>query len=167
MRQIVSCNSEKRPHWVGDGFPLRSPLSAERSAAAASPFLLLDFAGPHHFGPMAGAPRGVGAHPHKGFETVTLVSHGEVEHRDSTVAGGVIGPGDVQWMTAGSGILHQEYHPADVTARGGAFEMVQLWVNLAAKHKSAAPGYQNMTRDLIPAVTEGAAQIRVIAGRCH
>lgn len=102
-----------------------------------------------------------------GFETVTLVSHGEVEHRDSTGAGGVIRPGDVQWMTAGSGILHQEYHSPDVTARGGAFEMVQLWVNLAAKHKCAAPGYQNMTRDLIPAVTEGAAQIRVIAGRCH
>src|SRR5690606_1700931 len=110
------------------------------------------------------APRGVGAHPHKGFETVTIVYQGEVEHRDSTGAGGVIGPGDVQWMTAGNGILHQEYHSSEFTRKGGAFEMVQLWVNLPAKDKSAKPGYQNITRDIIPTLNDGAAAIRVIAG---
>lgn len=164
MRQIVSYQTEKRPHWVGDGFPVRSLLSHDRAGTAASPFLLLDYAGPHHFTPKQGAPRGVGAHPHKGFETVTIVYQGEVEHHDSTGAGGVIGPGDVQWMTAGRGILHQEYHSTAFTRQGGDFEMVQLWVNLPARDKSADPGYQNITHDQIPIVQDGRARIRVIAG---
>lgn len=164
MRKIVGNHIEKRAHWVGDGFLVRSLLSHETAGSFASPFLLLDYAGPHQFGPKQGAPRGVGAHPHKGFETVTIVYQGEVEHRDSTGAGGVIGPGDVQWMTAGNGILHQEYHSPAFTRQGGAFEMVQLWVNLPAKDKSAKPGYQNITHDIIPTVNDSGAAIRVIAG---
>lgn len=164
MRRIVGQFSEQRQHWVGDGFPVRSLLSHERAGEAASPFLLLDYAGPHRFGPKQGAPRGVGSHPHKGFETVTIVYQGEVEHRDSTGAGGIIGVGDVQWMTAGNGILHQEYHSPAFTLTGGDFEMVQLWVNLPARDKGAAAGYQNITKDIIPAVREDGATLRVIAG---
>ncbi len=128
-----------------------------------SPFLLLDYAGPRTFEP-ARQPRGVGQHPHRGFETVTIVYQGEVEHRDSTGAGGVIGPGDVQWMTAASGILHEEFHSRAFTATGGAFEMVQLWVNLPAKDKSAPPGYQTLLDAEIPVVALPGGTLRVIAG---
>jgi len=112
----------------------------------------------------------VGQHPHRGFETVTIVYNGEVEHRDSTGQGGVIGPGDVQWMTAGSGILHEEFHSTDYARTGGPFEMVQLWVNLPAKDKMTAPGYQAILNSDIPALplTDAAGaqagQVRVIAG---
>lgn len=164
MRSITANYSQKTPHWVGDGFPVRTLLSHDRRGVTASPFLLLDYAGPHDFAAKPGSERGVGSHPHKGFETVTIVYDGEVEHRDSTGAGGVIGPGDVQWMTAGSGVLHQEYHSADFAARGGRFEMVQLWVNLPSADKSATPGYQHITDAQIPVVTEGQQTIRVIAG---
>ena len=115
--------------------------SATTLGRHVSPFLLLDYAGPAEFEPAARA-RGVGEHPHRGFETVTIVYSGEVEHRDSTGQGGVIGPGDVQWMTAGAGILHEEFHSPAFTRSGGLLEMVQLWVNLPARHKMAAPGYQ-------------------------
>ncbi|MFV8775840.1 pirin family protein, partial [Yersinia enterocolitica] len=110
--------------------------------------------------------RGVGQHPHRGFETVTIVYDGEVEHRDSTGKGGIIGPGDVQWMTAGGGILHEEFHSDAFAKRGGAFEMVQLWVNLPAKDKMTAPGYQAIRNETIPqvALPEGAGSLRVIAG---
>lgn len=164
MRDITGVFSEKRQHWVGDGFPVRSLLSHHAAGAAASPFLLLDHAGPYEFSPKLGQPRGVGAHPHKGFETVTIVYDGEVEHRDSTGAGGVIGPGDVQWMTAGDGIIHEEFHSPEFTRKGGAFEMVQLWVNLPAKDKSAPAGYQNITHDMIPVVENNGVSVRVIAG---
>jgi redox-sensitive bicupin YhaK (pirin superfamily) len=108
----------------------------------------------------------VGQHPHRGFETVTIVYDGEVSHRDSTGAGGTIGPGDVQWMTAGGGIIHEEFHSAGFTKTGGPFRMVQLWVNLPAKDKMATPGYQGITSADIPVVElgDGAGRARIIAG---
>jgi redox-sensitive bicupin YhaK (pirin superfamily) len=144
---------------------VRSLFSYQGDTAALSPFLLLDYAGPHDFAPAA-RPRGVGQHPHRGFETVTIVYDGEVSHRDSTGAGGTIGPGDVQWMTAAGGILHEEFHSPAYTAKGGPFRMVQLWVNLPAKDKMAKPGYQGITDADIPAVDlpGGAGTARVIAG---
>ncbi len=165
MRNILSASTAPAGHWVGDGFPVRSLFSHMNGSNDNTPFLLLDYGGPHDFAP-AKTPRGVGAHPHKGFETVTIVYDGEVEHGDSTGRGGVIREGDVQWMTAGKGILHKEFHSPDFTARGGRFEMVQLWVNLPAKDKSATPGYQGITDAQIPAVDlpDGAGRLRVIAG---
>lgn len=109
MKKILGVYSAPRPHWVGDGFPVRSLFSYSSHGKQLSPFLLLDYAGPTNFTPTS-RPRGVGEHPHRGFETVTIVYKGEVAHRDSTGQGGVIGPGDVQWMTAGAGILHEEFH---------------------------------------------------------
>lgn len=165
MRQILGIYSAPRQHWVGDGFPVRTLLSHHDQGAHISPFIMLDYAGPAKFEPTS-ERRGVGAHPHKGFETVTVVYEGEVEHRDSTGAGGVIGPGDVQWMTAASGILHEEYHSPAFARTGGNFEMVQLWVNLPAKDKSAKPGYQTLLKADIPTVElpGGAGSLRVIAG---
>jgi hypothetical protein len=130
-----------------------------------SPFLLFDYAGPMEFSPTT-ERRGVGEHPHRGFETVTIVYHGEVEHRDSTGGGGRIGPGDVQWMTAAAGIVHEEFHGRDFARRGGLFEMVQLWVNLPAKDKKAPAGYQAISRDQIPVIplAEERGSVRVIAG---
>lgn len=165
MRKILSTSTAPRGHWVGDGFPVRSLFSHMSGENQNTPFLMLDYGGPHEFGPAA-RPRGVDVHPHKGFETVTIVYQGEVEHGDSTGRGGVIRAGDVQWMTAGSGILHKEFHSQDFTASGGTFEMVQLWVNLPARDKSTAPGYQGITDARIPVVDlpEGAGRLRVIAG---
>ncbi len=165
MRNILGVFSAPRPHWVGDGFPVRSLFSRQTLGEHISPFLMLDYAGPHIFDP-ADQPRGVGQHPHRGFETVTIVYEGEVEHRDSTGAGGVIGPGDVQWMTAASGILHEEFHSRAFTEKGGVLEMVQLWVNLPARDKMAAPGYQAILGRHIPSVPlpGGAGSVRVIAG---
>ncbi|KQO01487.1 MULTISPECIES: pirin family protein [Stenotrophomonas] len=165
MKKISGLYSAPRPHWVGDGFPVRSLFSYNTHGRQLSPFLLLDHAGPAEFAP-ASTPRGVGQHPHRGFETVTIVYDGEVAHRDSTGAGGEIGPGDVQWMTAASGILHEEFHSEAFTRRGGRLEMVQLWVNLPASDKMAAPGYQNITNADIPVVPLAgeAGTVRVIAG---
>ncbi|WP_374395914.1 pirin family protein [Tabrizicola sp.] len=166
MRNILGIYSAPRPHWVGDGFPVRSMLSHFEQGEHVSPFILLDYAGPVDFEPTA-ARRGVGEHPHRGFETVTIVYDGEVEHSDSTGAGGTIGPGDVQWMTAASGILHQEYHSPTFARKGGRFEMVQLWVNLPAKDKMSKPGYQTLLAKDIPTVSlpDGAGSLRVIAGQ--
>ena len=165
MRKIVSTATAPAGHWVGDGFPVRSLFSHMGGSNVNTPFLMLDYGGPSEFEP-ASVPRGVGVHPHKGFETVTIVYDGEVEHGDSTGNGGVIREGDVQWMTAGNGILHKEFHSHDFTASGGKFEMVQLWVNLPAKDKSTAPGYQGIADAQIPAVDlpDGAGRLRVIAG---
>jgi hypothetical protein len=150
---------------VGDGFPVRSLFSHASHGEHVSPFLLLDYAGPAEFAP-ADKPRGVGTHPHRGFETVTIVYKGEVEHRDSTGKGGVIGPGDVQWMTAAGGILHKEFHSQAFTRKGGTLEMVQLWVNLPAKDKNNEPGYQTLLDRDIPSVAlpNDAGTLRVIAG---
>lgn len=154
-------------HWVGDGFPVHGMFGySGPGVAERSPFLLLDYAAPTQFGPNAGHRRGVGQHPHRGFETVTIVYDGEVEHRDSTGAGGVIGAGDVQWMTAGGGIVHEEFHSAAYSRRGGPFEMVQLWVNLPAKDKMTPAHYQSIVDAQIPVVAlpANAGQVRVIAG---
>ncbi|MGH6996796.1 MAG: pirin family protein, partial [Phenylobacterium sp.] len=143
MKKILGVYSAPRPHWVGDGFPVRSLFSYDSHGRHMSPFLLLDYAGPAKFEPAA-KPRGVGQHPHRGFETVTIAYQGGVEHRDSAGNHGTIGPGDVQWMTAASGIVHEEWHEREFTRRGGTMEMAQLWVNLPAKHKMAAPAYQDI-----------------------
>ncbi len=165
LKQIQGVYSAPRPHWVGDGFPVRSMFSYGDHGAQLSPFLLLDYGGPVQFEPTR-QRRGVGVHPHRGFETVTIVYDGEVAHRDSTGAGGLIGPGDVQWMTAASGILHEEYHSPGFAERGGPMEMVQLWVNLPARSKMDAPGYQNILNAQVPSVDlpEAAGRVRVIAG---
>lgn len=165
MRKVTGISAAPRPHWVGDGFPVRSMFSYNDAGPGLSPFLLLDYAGPYQFEPTT-ARRGVGQHPHRGFETVTIVYEGEVEHKDSTGAGGTIGPGDVQWMTAAGGIVHEEYHSPAFARRGGGFEMVQLWVNLPARDKLAEPGYQTLLDAQIPSVPlpDEAGKVRVIAG---
>ena len=165
MRQALAVYDPPSPHWVGDGFFVRSLLSPHEQGESASPFLLLDYAAPSSFEPTT-QRRGVGEHPHRGFETVTIVYSGEVAHRDSTGAGGEIGPGDVQWMTAGAGILHEEFHSKAFAKSGGEMEMAQLWVNLPAKHKSANPRYQTLSKAEIPTVElpDGAGALRVIAG---
>ena len=165
MKKILGVHTAPRPHWVGDGFPVRALFNQLAFAQPLSPFLMLDYAGPAQFAP-AETKRGVGQHPHRGFETVTIVYQGEVDHRDSTGAGGHIGPGDVQWMTAASGIIHEEFHSEAFTRQGGTMEMVQLWVNLPAKDKMAAPGYQTLLDANIPSVPlpNDAGRVRVIAG---
>ncbi|EKT4467836.1 pirin family protein [Pseudomonas sp. p1(2021b)] len=165
MKKILGIHRSPHGHWVGDGFPVRSLFTYDNLARHISPFLLLDYAGPHDFTPTT-ARRGVGQHPHRGFETVTIVYQGELEHRDSTGAGGLIGPGDVQWMTAANGILHEEFHSPAFARSGGTLEMVQLWVNLPARDKRAAAGYQTLLSTDIPVVSlEGeAGSLRVIAG---
>lgn len=165
-KTVLSTRSAPERHWVGDGFPVHGLFGYSGAGVAErSPFLLLDYAAPTTFTPTT-ARRGVGSHPHRGFETVTIVYDGEVEHRDSTGAGGIIGAGDVQWMTAGGGIIHEEFHSSAYAASGGPFEMVQLWVNLPAKHKMSTPGYQGITSDTIPQLSlkEGDVRVRIIAG---
>lgn len=166
MKSLIGIYQTKQQHWVGDGFPVRSLFSYDTFGQSLSPFLLLDYAGPTHFTP-TNKPRGVGSHPHRGFETVTIVYQGEVAHRDSTGSGGVIRTGDVQWMTAGSGIIHEEFHSPEFSQSGGELEMVQLWVNLPAKDKMTAPRYQGITQAEIPVVIfpNQAGQLRVIAGQ--
>lgn len=165
MKRILGLYTSQRPHWVGDGFPVRTLFSYDRQGKDISPFLLLDHAAPAEFAP-TGERRGVGQHPHRGFETVTIVYQGELEHRDSTGSGGRIGPGDVQWMTAGAGILHEEFHSEAFARQGGFMEMVQLWVNLPAKDKMAPPGYQTILDGDIPdiALKDDAGRLRLIAG---
>ncbi|UZM14605.1 pirin family protein [Pseudomonas kielensis] len=165
MKNIIGIYTSPKMHWVGDGFPVRTLFSYDNLGKHISPFLLLDHAGPAEFTP-TNARRGVGQHPHRGFETVTIVYDGEVEHRDSTGSGGKIGPGDVQWMTAASGILHEEFHSQAFAKRGGTLEMVQLWVNLPAKDKMADPGYQTLLDADIPniALPDQAGSLRLIAG---
>lgn len=165
MKKLAYIKRSNGNHWVGNGFPVQSIFSYRDIAAEISPFLLMDYAGPARFEPTE-ERRGVGQHPHRGFETVTIVYDGQVSHHDSTDAGGTIGPGEVQWMTAGSGIIHEEYHGDDYARNGGPFEMIQLWVNLPAKHKMTKPGYQGITKDQIPevALPDNAGKVRVIAG---
>lgn len=164
-KTILGRYGNDRGHWVGDGFPVRSLFSYNNLGAQVSPFLLLDYAGPHYFEPTTDR-RGVGEHPHRGFETVTIVYDGEVEHRDSAGNGGIIGPGDVQWMTAASGIIHEEYHSPAFAKTGGPFRMVQLWVNLPAKDKMAPGGYQGIVSADIPIVElpDAGGTARIIAG---
>jgi quercetin 2,3-dioxygenase len=165
MKKLMSVQGNDRGHWVGDGFPVRTLFFYQDMGEQMSPFLMLDFAGPMQFPPTT-ARKGVGSHPHRGFETVTFVYEGEVEHKDSTGQGGVIGPGEVQWMTAGAGILHEEFHSAAFAREGGVMQMIQLWVNLPAKDKMTAPGYQPILRQQIPelALANASGTARVIAG---
>jgi redox-sensitive bicupin YhaK (pirin superfamily) len=165
MKKILGTYSTTGSHWVGDGFPVRTLFSDDTVGRHLSPFLMLDYAGPEHFTPTS-HQRGVGQHPHRGFETVTIVYEGELEHRDSSGGGGSIGPGDVQWMTAGAGILHEEFHSRSFAKNGGTLEMAQLWVNLPAKDKMTPPRYQTVLSTAIPSValSDGAGHVRVIAG---
>ena len=166
MKKILTTYGPPRGHWVGDGFPVRSLFSYDQMGASnISPFLLLDYAGPSEF-PPAQRPRGVGQHPHRGFETVTVVYSGELEHRDTWGAGGLIAEGDVQWMTAGAGIVHEEFHSRQFTEQGGLLEMVQLWVNLPASAKDTPAAYQTLLNEDIPRVPleNGGGILRVIAG---
>ncbi|HEY5894341.1 MAG TPA: pirin family protein [Chthoniobacterales bacterium] len=165
MKQLHHIHQSSGTHWVGNGFPVRSVFDYNGLGRELSPFLLLDYAAPHQF-PPGKEKRGVGGHPHKGFETVTVAYQGELEHRDSSGGGGKIGPGDVQWMTAGNGIVHEEFHSQDFTRKGGTLQMVQLWVNLRARDKSAQARYQTLRKDQIPNVSlpDNAGTVRVIAG---
>lgn len=154
---------------VGDGFRVFNYFpNHELSQQRLSPFLMLDFNAEIDFSP-SDHIRGVGVHPHKGFETVTIVYKGSVAHHDSTGSSGVIHPGDVQWMTAGSGVLHKEYHEENYSRTGGPFEMIQLWINLPAKHKLTPPKYQAITADKMAKVVlaEGAGFVNVIAGKVN
>lgn len=164
MKKIERVITDIPQHWVGDGFPVRS-LFSYGGGNDFDPFLLLDYAGPFEF-PPADGKRGVDVHPHKGFETVTILYQGELAHRDSSGGSGRLGPGDVQWMTAGKGIVHEEFHSEDFTRHGGTLEMVQLWVNLPAADKSTPPKYQDLRDDQFPRVdlADDAGELRIIAG---
>jgi redox-sensitive bicupin YhaK (pirin superfamily) len=169
LREIEGVYQAPPLHWVGDGFRVAGYFSAIPDAARKlSPFLLLDYHPVYDYSP-ATRPRGVGVHPHRGFETVTFAWQGSVAHHDSTGGGGVIGPGDVQWMTAASGILHKEYHEENYSRRGGPFHMAQLWVNLPRVHKMAQPRYQPLMADQMGVVNlpDDAGIVRVIAGELH
>jgi redox-sensitive bicupin YhaK (pirin superfamily) len=165
MKCLVGIQGNDQGHWVGDGFPVRTLFFYQQLGKEMSPFLMLDLAGPAEFPPTS-ERKGVGTHPHRGFETVTIVYDGEVSHKDSTGQGGTIGPGDVQWMTAGAGILHQEFHSDDFAKQGGVLQMVQLWVNLPAKDKMTPPAYQPILSESIPKIqlSNSSGSIRVIAG---
>lgn len=157
------------PHMVGDGFRVHSvlPGGTRSQNNPVSPFILMDYGAPSYF-PPTNRPRGVDQHPHKGFETVTVVYQGELEHRDSTGSHGKLAPGDVQWMTAASGIVHEEKHETEFSKRGGKVEMAQLWVNLPKAFKNSKPGYQNLTKAEIPVVkVSEEGYVRVIAGEYH
>jgi quercetin 2,3-dioxygenase len=167
-KTLIRIDQAPPRHWVGDGFHVHSMFSYNHDAALYSPFLMLDYGAPYRCEPRdvanGATPRGVGSHPHRGFETVTIAYSGEVAHRDSSGGGGIIGEGDVQWMTAGSGLVHDEFHSPTFSQKGGEMHMVQLWVNLPAKDKMTKPGYQAITKDAIAEVKLGAATLRLIAG---
>jgi redox-sensitive bicupin YhaK (pirin superfamily) len=166
LRSVEGIHRSTSFHWVGDGFFVSTYFpSRELPAERVSPFVLMDYGPGKDFAPTARGKRGVGWHPHRGFETVTLAWEGAVAHRDNAGNAGVIGPGDVQWMTAGAGIFHEEYHEEEFTRRGGRMHMMQLWVNLPRAKKMAKPGYQPITKADIPSVTlGGGGQVRVVAG---
>ncbi len=164
QKKVLGVYGPGSNHWVGDGFPVRNLFPSNGLEAEVNPFLMLDYAGPNVFKPSGKTP-GVGQHPHRGFETVTIAYQGSVEHRDSAGNSGVIYPGDVQWMTAASGVVHEEMHEKEFARQGGTFEMVQLWVNLPKAVKMSKPRYQAITKEQIPVVEFGTGgHARVIAG---
>jgi hypothetical protein len=165
MKELTGIYQPGSRHMVGDGFPVRNLFPSNELDCEVSPFLMLDYAGPQYFTP-TDHPRGVGEHPHRGFETVTIVYEGVVAHRDSAGNAGVIGPGDVQWMTAASGIVHEELHEKEWAKRGGTLHAIQLWVNLPRASKMSTPGYQTILNADIPSIDldGGAGRLRVIAG---
>jgi len=164
-KQLIKIVSPREKHWVGDGFYVSSIFSMNSEENMhISPFLLLDHAAPKYF-PPTDKKLGVGEHPHRGFETVTMAIKGEVEHRDSGGGGGKITTGGVQWMTAGSGVVHDEFHSSNFAEKGGEFEMIQLWVNLPAKHKMTKPKYQSFDKEDFPLIKlEDGVTFKVIAG---
>jgi redox-sensitive bicupin YhaK (pirin superfamily) len=162
-KDILGVYQPGSTHMVGDGFPVRNLFPSNDLDREVSPFLMLDYAGPQYFSP-TDHPRGVGEHPHRGFETVTIVYEGVVAHRDSAGNAGVIGPGDVQWMTAASGIVHEEFHEKEFAKKGGTLHAIQLWVNLPRASKMSAPGYQTILNADIPSIDLGGGELRVIAG---
>lgn len=167
IKKVENIIAPPAPHMVGDGFRVHNfiPHLEELSRERMNPFILMDYNAKIEFSPRKD-PRGVGVHPHRGFETVTIVYKGKVAHHDSRGNSGVIGPGDIQWMTAASGVLHKEYHEEKFSQQGGEFHVVQLWINLPAKDKKAEPNYQTIVNSLIPKVElpDNAGQIEVIAG---
>jgi quercetin 2,3-dioxygenase len=165
MKSVIAIHSNNQVHWVGDGFPVQTLFSYQSMGEELSPFLMLDYASPTRF-PPATTAKGVGPHPHRGFETVTIVYGGELAHKDSAGNSGTIGPGDVQWMTAGAGILHEEMHSAQFTQQGGMLSMAQLWVNLPANQKMTPPGYQAIEAEQIPSIQfeNDRGRARLIAG---
>lgn len=165
-KRVIDVRHAPGRHWVGDGLPVHNLFGYNGPGVAdRSPFLMLDYGAPYDFAPTS-QQLGVGQHPHRGFETVTVVYSGELAHRDNAGGGGTIGPGDVQWMTAGGGIIHEEFHSPGFARSGGTLEMAQLWVNLPAAHKMTPPGYQAITAAQIPVLElhDGAGRLRVIAG---
>lgn len=165
VKEVAGIYQPGSAHMVGDGFPVRNLFPSNDLDREVSPFLMLDYAGPHYFEP-TDHPRGVGEHPHRGFETVTIVYEGLLAHRDSAGNAGVIGPGDVQWMTAASGVVHEELHEKQWAKKGGTLHAIQLWVNLPRAQKMSAPRYQTILNADIPKVEleGGAGRLRVIAG---
>ena len=165
LKKIKFTHTASQKHWVGDGFHVYGLLRPlEEMNKFISPFVMLDYASPKEFS-TTNQRRGVGEHPHRGMETVTFAYQGEVEHRDSSGGGGVIKPGDIQWMTAGKGVVHDEFHSVAFTKKGGIFEMVQLWINLPKKNKMAEPKYQEIKNKNIPTIAlGGGTKLRVIAG---
>ncbi len=159
--------SPATPHFVGDGFRVHNfiPSKFRLDMKRMDPFIMLDYNSKYDF-PASENPKGVGVHPHRGFETVTVAYQGKIAHHDSNGGGGIIGEGDVQWMTAASGVLHKEYHEENFSKNGGVFQMVQLWINLPAKDKMSAPKYQAIKNDKITKVqlANNAGEVEVIAG---
>jgi redox-sensitive bicupin YhaK (pirin superfamily) len=162
-KPVLATHRPGSTHWVGDGFRVHNLFPSNEVGEALSPWLLLDYGAAAEF-PATEKRRGVGEHPHRGFETVTVAFQGKIEHRDSAGNAGVIGPGDVQWMTAGAGVVHEELHEREWARRGGTLEMVQLWVNLPRAHKLTKPRYQDLRDADIPRVERPGVTLRVIAG---
>lgn len=164
-RSIEKVSQPGTPHFVGDGFRVHNFIPGTSSMERMDPFIMLDYNSKYNF-PPSSIPKGVGVHPHRGFETVTIAYKGRVEHGDSAGGGGIIGEGDVQWMTAASGILHKEFHETEWSKTGGEFQMVQLWVNLPAKDKMSPPKYQAISNDAITKVSlpDGGGEVEVVAG---
>ncbi|MES2762764.1 MAG: pirin family protein [Bacteroidota bacterium] len=166
LRNIEMVIAPREPHFVGDGFRVHNFIPYKLDMQRMSPFIMLDYGSKFYF-PPADKPRGVNVHPHRGFETVTIAYKGKVAHNDSSGNSGVISEGDVQWMTAASGILHKEFHEENFSKTGGDFQMVQLWVNLPAKDKMSKPKYQGITNQQIQKVElpDNGGEIEVIAGQ--
>jgi quercetin 2,3-dioxygenase len=167
QKNIIKVEHPRSAHMVGDGFRVVQyvPGHGREMSNDTSPFLMLDYNAPWQIVPQGNHRPGVGFHPHRGFETVTIVYSGEVEHQDTAGHGGVIGADEVQWMTAGSGLLHNEFMTAEFSRMGGVQHTIQLWVNLPREHKMTTPRYQALTRDNIPEVLFDGVRVRVIAGQ--
>ena len=168
IKKLERIATPPEPHFVGDGFRVHNfiPSYPGMDMNRMDPFIMMDYNSKYHF-PPSETPKGVGVHPHRGFETVTIAYNGKVEHHDSAGGGGIIGEGDIQWMTAASGVLHKEYHEKEFSKVGGDFQMVQLWVNLPAKDKMSPPKYQAIANESITRykLAQNQGEIEIIAGK--